>query len=142
MTRKISLSTLTSCLVASVLSSLLVLGCSPKQREEMKTVANKKTDSFIKLEKLTETEDKTAPTRYSLKLNKPFPLKEMLESGIVPEILAIGASVKFQVLSGEKANEWRKKIGSSPATIVGISKEEFTFADEIIFSVYFPAASS
>jgi hypothetical protein len=99
-------------------------------------------DALIKLEKLTEIEEKFVPTRYHLELVKPVPLRQLLESDILPRLLAIGAKVKFQVVSAEATKEWDAKLGPSPAAVVGVSKGEFTSEDEIVFSVYFPSAAN
>jgi hypothetical protein len=100
-------------------------------------------DAFVRLEKLTETESKTVATRYRLELVKSVSLSQFLASDIVPRILGIGATVKLQVVSGDRAKELAKRIGPSPTpVVVAASKGEFTFDDEIIFSVYYPSAAN
>jgi len=133
--------------------ALLVIGCVNENRgQELQRPQNEKQrpngekrpniDAFVRLEKLTETESKTVATRYRLELVKNVSLSRFLASDIVPRILGIGATVKFEVVSAELAKELATRIGPSPTpVIVAASKREFTFDDEIVFSVYYPSAA-
>ena len=115
---------------------------SPPQREAARVKDEKNIDDFIQLKKLNEPEGKFVASRYSLKLMKPVPLRQLLDSDVVPRILAIGATIKFRILAADAAKEWGAKLGPSPPTVVSLSKDEFTFEDEIVFSIYFPSAAS
>ncbi len=151
-TRRSSFSGLASCGTACVVVGVFVLGCSvqhraedpgtQKDKEEMQTIEKENIDAFIKIEQLTEIEDKRVHTRYRLELLKPVPLQQLLESDMVHEILAIGATVKFQILPRRAADEWEKKHRTLYAVVVGVSKGEFTCEDEIVFSVIIPSARS
>ncbi len=114
----------------------------PKSKEESQTVEKQNIDAYIKIERLVKEEVFGVSTPYSLVLVKPVPLRLLLESKIMLEILAIGAKAKFQLASHEEKKEWYKKIGKSGPLVVSVSKGEFTSQDEIVFSVYYPGVAN